>query len=364
MRIVALPVLTTVAALSATAPFAQELSVEDLETMLEAQSAENPGVESVEASENTDESESAQQPPREDFTAADIDAVGYSGGPLPEGQSALTVKVQVLLDRADISPGIVDGWKGGMSTSAIQAFETREGLPVDGVMDAQVWDALGGDAAAPITSQYTITPEDTDRIGGTLPTDYAEIAQMDWIHYTSVAEKLAEDFHMDEEFLELMNPGASFTAGETITVVVPTEDAAGEVAEIEINKTTSRLTARDASGAIIANYPVAVGSSQTPSPSGTVEVNAVAFEPTYSYNPDLNFQQGDNDEFLTLPPGPNGPVGLVWIDLSKPTYGIHGTPEPASLFSAQSHGCVRMSNWDALELAEMVSAGTTVRFVE
>ncbi|PVA05292.1 L,D-transpeptidase family protein [Thalassorhabdomicrobium marinisediminis] len=293
-----------------------------------------------------------------------IEAATYDGGPLPEGQSALTAKVQVLLDRANISPGIVDGWKGGMSSSAIHAFEVREGLTADGVMDQAVWDALGGNAAAPITSTYTVTEEDHARIGGPLPDDYAEMAKMDWLHYTSVSEKLAEDFHMDQEFLEALNPGSNFAPGNTITVVQPTEDATGEVADIEIDKSSQRLIARDASGGIIANYPVAIGSEQTPSPSGNVEVEAIAIEPTYSYNPDLNFQQGDNDEFLTIPPGPNGPVGLVWIDLSKPTYGIHGTPEPASLFTAQSHGCVRMTNWDALELAHMVSAGTTVRFVE
>ena len=298
------------------------------------------------------------------LTAAAIEGATYTGGPLPDGPSPLTVKVQVLLDRADISPGIIDGWKGGMSTSAIQAFEAREGLPVDGVMDMAVWDALGGDVAGPVTRTYVVTPEDHARIGATLPEDYSEIARMDWIHYTSVTEKLAEDFHMDEDFLRTLNPGSDFAPGQEIVVVDPQEYAVGAVARIEIDKTARRLLAMDDAGRVIANYPVAVGSTQPPSPSGTVGVEAVAYEPTYSYNPQLNFQQGDNDEFLTLPPGPNGPVGLVWIDLSEPTYGIHGTPEPASLFSAHSNGCVRMSNWDALELADMVSTETVVTFIE
>ena len=294
----------------------------------------------------------------------EIDAATYEGGDLPDGQSALTVKTQVLLDRAGVSPGIIDGYKGGMSESAIRAFEAREGLEVDGILDEKVWSALGGADAGAITMDYAITEADADVRGEPLPEDYAELAELDRLGYVTVAEAVAEKHHMDVDFLQALNPDAAFEAGETITVVDTGDMATGEVASVTIDKASQRLVAKDADGNTLTNYPVAVGSQQTPSPSGTVEVNAVAIEPTYSYNPDENFQQGDNDEPLTLPPGPNGPVGIVWIDLSKPTYGIHGTPEPASLFQESSHGCVRMSNWDARELANMISAGATVEFVE
>ena len=296
-------------------------------------------------------------------TPEEIDGASYDGGTLPDGQSALTVKVQVLLDRAGISPGVVDGYKGGMSESAIRAFEEREGLEVDGALDEKVWQALGGPDAGKVTTTYEITSEDADVRGEPLPEDYAKLAELDAMGFVTVPEALAEKFHMDVDFLKALNPDAKFEAGETIAVVEPGENVTGEVARVTIDKASQRLKAMDADGKVLANYPVAIGSDETPSPSGEVKVEAVAVDPTYSYNPSENFQQGDNDEPLTLPPGPNGPVGSVWIDLSKPTYGIHGTPDPVELFVAHSHGCVRMSNWDAMELARMISAGATVEFV-
>ncbi len=299
-----------------------------------------------------------------DLSRDAIEAAAYEGGTLTDGQSALTVKLQVLLDRADISPGVIDGYRGGMSESAIRAFEVREGFEADGVLDEQVWAALADYNTGNITGEYTITEDDVAVISPPLPEDYAELAELQWLGYERVSELVAERFHMDEDFLVAMNPGAGFVAGEVLTVIQSSEPAQASVADIEIHKPSGRLIARDAEGAMVANYPVAIGSGQNPSPSGNHEVTAVAIEPTYSYNPDINFKQGDNDQPLTLPPGPNGPVGLVWIDLSKPTYGIHGTPRPARLFSEQSHGCVRMTNWDAQELAGMVSAGTSVTFTE
>ncbi len=287
----------------------------------------------------------------------------YSGGPLPDGQSAIAVVVQVLLDRAGISPGVIDGYRGPMSESALRAFETREGMSADGVMDQAVWEALGGPGHEPVMQSYTITEEDAAGLSDTLPEDYAELAELDQLGYTSVAEKLAERFHMDEGFLRDLNSGASFAPGETITVAAPGADVSAEVARIEVRKDVTRVAAFDASGRMVANYPATVGSGQLPSPSGTHEVTAVAIDPTYTYDPDKNFKQGDNDKVLVLPPGPNGPVGSVWIDLSKPTYGIHGTSEPDSLFQSQSHGCVRLTNWDANELAQMVGQGVTVEFV-
>lgn len=303
--------------------------------------------------------------PSEPVTAASVNSATYSGeGGLPEGRSPVTVKLQVLLDRAHVSVSIIDGVKGGMTESALMAYEARMGLPVDGLLDAQVWDMLGGNEIDIYIKEYTITQADTQGLSAPLPSDYGELAQLDRMGYTSVSEKLAERFHMSEGFLDQLNPGAGFYAGESVLVTEPGAKAVGQVTSIIIDKSDRRLRAWNALGQEIANYPVAVGSASTPSPSGIMTVDAVALEPTYHYNPSLNFQQGENDKPLTLPPGANGPVGLVWIDLSKPTYGIHGTPEPASLFTAHSHGCVRMANWDAQELASLVSEGVTVEFRE
>ncbi|WP_258869721.1 L,D-transpeptidase family protein, partial [Paracoccus thiocyanatus] len=298
------------------------------------------------------------------ITPAEIETASYDGGDLPAGQSALTAKVQVLLDRAGISPGVVDGWRGGMSESAIMGFQRRAGLPMTGRLDHAVWDLLQGYAAAPLTMAYAITAEDATGLVDNIPPDYAEKAAMSSQGYTSVLEKLAERFHMDEKFLAKLNPGASFQPGETIHAVVPASPIRATVTRIIVDKETRRVAAYDARGNMVADYPATVGSADTPSPHGNHVVDAVALNPTYTYNPHRNFRQGENDRVLTIPPGPNGPVGNVWIDLSEPTYGLHGTASPSQLFLHQSHGCVRLTNWDAWELAHMVKAKvTTVEFL-
>ena len=298
------------------------------------------------------------------FTAADIEAASYAGGDLPSGRSALTTKVQVLLDRSGISPGVIDGFKGGMSQSAIMAFERRSGLPIDGVMDPHVWNLLQSFAALPATKDYTITAEDAQGLVDAIPTDYAEKAQMAAMAHTSVAERLGERFHMDEKFIAFLNPGVDLVPGNTIKVVDTGSRMRGSVARILVDVNTRRVAGFDANGKLLVDYPATIGSSATPSPSGTHQVKTVALNPNYTYDPKKNFQQGDNDKVLVVPPGPNGPVGTVWIGLSKPTYGIHGTPTPSTLFRNQSMGCVRLTNWDAEELARMVSADkTTVEFL-
>ena len=294
------------------------------------------------------------------FTAAQIEAATYDGGDLPKGRSALTTKVQVLLDRSGISPGVIDGFKGGMSQSAIMAFERRSGLPIDGVMDPHVWNLLQSFAALPATKDYTITAEDAEGLVDAIPTDYAEKAQMPAMAHTSVAERLGERFHMDEKFIGFLNPGVDLVPGNTIRVVDTGSRMRGSVARILVDVNTRRVAGYDANGRLLVDYPATIGSSATPSPSGTHSVKTVALNPNYTYDPKKNFQQGDNDKVLVVPPGPNAPVGTVWIGLSKPTYGIHGTPTPSQLFSNQSMGCVRLTNWDAEELARMVSTGSTV----
>ena len=299
------------------------------------------------------------------FSAADIELASFTGADLVRGRTPLTAKVQILLDRSGTSPGVIDGFKGGMSESAIRAFERREGLPMDGVLDQQVWDLLQPYAKQGMTMNYTITQSDAEGLVDAIPTDYAEKAAMSAMAYTSVAEKLGERFHMDEKFIGFLNPGVALMPGATIKVMVPAAPIKRQVTRIIVDKATRRVAAYDAAGKMVVDYPATVGSDATPSPAGHHTVVTVALDPNYTYNPNVNFKQGDNDKVLTVPPGPNGPVGNVWIDLSKPTYGIHGTPTPSKLFVNQSNGCVRLTNWDARELAGMVKGGvTTVEFLE
>lgn len=299
------------------------------------------------------------------FTADDIEIADYKNGDLPAGQSAITAKVQILLDRSGISPGVVDGWRGGMSESAIRAFQRRAGLPTDGRMSPVVWQLLQPFAEGALTMEYTITEKDAEGLVDKIPTDYAEKAKMTSQGYTSILEKLSERFHMDEKFLQKLNPGVDFVPGATIRTTIPAKPIRTTVTRIIVDKATRRVAAYDAKGNMVADYPATVGSSTTPSPHGKHKVNAVAINPTYTYNPNKNFKQGNNDRVLLIPPGPNGPVGDVWIDLSQPTYGIHGTATPSRLFVNQSYGCVRLTNWDARELAHMVKPGVTeVEFLD
>ncbi len=271
------------------------------------------------------------------------------------------VRLQVMLDRAGASPGVIDGFDGDNVRKAIVALEIMAGLPVDGVIDAEVTSRL--DPTHQAIGKYVIAATDASEVTGPVPEDYAEKAKLTLLGYADVAEALAEEFHMDIDLLRALNPGATFAPGETVLVADIGTGTEGEVALIQADKSLRQVRAYDASGGLIAAYPATIGSDDNPSPSGTHVVNGVARMPTYTYNPKINFQQGDNTEVLTIPPGPNGPVGTVWIDLSEPTYGIHGTPEPSLIDKTGSHGCVRLTNWDAEELGKMVTPGVPVEFV-
>jgi lipoprotein-anchoring transpeptidase ErfK/SrfK len=313
----------------------------------------------------------------ETINAAPLDASALSATPLSEPPvitdgwakplsrlarpNPSIVRLQVLLDRAGASPGVVDGFDGDNVRKAVVAFEMMQGLPADGVIDPEMLARI--ETPEPIVGLYTISPEDLSAIVAPLAKDYAELAKRDFLGYTSVEEELAERFHMDVKLLKTLNPDAAYKAGDQIYVTAPGLNRDGKVATIQADKALRQVRAYDAAGVLLAAYPATIGSEDNPSPSGTHVVQGVAHDPTYTYNPDINFQQGDNTEILTLPPGPNGPVGSVWIDLSEPTYGIHGTPEPSLIDKTGSHGCVRLTNWDAQELAGMVAAGVEVDFM-
>ena len=275
------------------------------------------------------------------------------------------VALQVFLDRAGVSPGVIDGHMGSNVTKAIYAYEQMTGTKLDPNNTDAILEELRMNGGLPVVN-YTIT--DADAAGpyvAQIPEDYSQKALLPSLAYTTVTEALAERFHMDENFLKEMNPGANFTIpGTVIKVVNPGDNKKGAVAKILADKGRKQVFAYDDAGNLVAAYPASIGSTDTPSPSGIVTVERVAFNPGYTYNPKINFQQGTNDKILDIPPGPNGPVGTVWMALSKPTYGIHGTPDPSRIGRTQSHGCIRLTNWDATELAKMVKPGVTVEFVD
>ncbi|POO57821.1 L,D-transpeptidase [Agrobacterium rosae] len=275
------------------------------------------------------------------------------------------VALQVFLDREGISPGVIDGKMGDNVNKAIAAWQDMTGDRLDPNNTDDILERLRNTGGLAIVD-YTITAADAaGPYVASIPDDYAEKAQLPAMAFTSTSEALAERFHMDETYLKELNPGIDFTVpGTIIKVVNPGDTKKGQVARIVAHKGIKQVFAYDEAGVLIAAYPATIGSSDTPSPSGTHTVERIALNPGYTYNPKINFQQGQNRQILQIPPGPNGPVGTVWIALSKPTYGIHGTPEPSKIGKTNSHGCIRLTNWDATELAKMVRPGVVVEFAE
>lgn len=299
-------------------------------------------------------------------------AAGKSAGKADAGKlDPLVVKAQVLLARKNVSPGEIDGHDGENYRKALAQFRRLNGLGEGDQLDAATWAALGGPTAGDVITTYAVTKADAaTSFVRKIPHDYAKQARLKRLGYTSPAEMFAERFHMSPKLFLALNPQAGsrkakLKPGETLTVVA-TQRAVplAPVARLEANKGTGMLVAYGADDAVLASYPATIGNSETPSPEGEHTITRVVRNPPYEYDPQKNFQQGRNTKRLALAPGPNNPVGTVWIALSKPTFGIHGTPEPAQVSKTSSHGCVRLTNWDAEDLAGLVKPGVKVRFVE
>ena len=284
-----------------------------------------------------------------------------------KASQAVNLKAQILLDRASFSPGTIDGLHGENFANALRAFQERSGLTASGELDAPTWDKLKQDQG-PVLIEYTITRQDVaGPFAEEIPVSYEKKAALKRLDYTSATEMLAERFHMDEDLLEQLNRGKSFDEAGTVIVVANVNVkpvALAKVGKVEVDKTRKSVRVLAPDGKLIALYPASIGSEEKPAPSGTLKVVRVARGPTYTYNPDFKFRGVKANRKLKIAPGPNNPVGVVWIALNQKTYGIHGTSEPSKVGKVESHGCVRLTNWDALALAAMVRKGTPVVFVE
>lgn len=285
-----------------------------------------------------------------------------------EKPTAAGARLQVLLDRAHFSPGEIDGKFGENAKKALRAYAEARQLPSSDELTEDVWKALQADGR-PLTGTYTITDKD---VAGPflrkLPAKMEDMKDIPKLDYTSPREALAEKFHMSEQLLAALNPGRHFDrAGETITVVDTSDGgsvAPAKADRVEIDKTRQTVKLFDKSNALIGFYPASVGSEEKPSPSGTLKVTEIDPNPTYRYNPAYHFKGIHSRRPFKIRPGPNNPVGTVWINLSADGYGIHGTPSPQNISKGQSHGCVRLTNWDAERVAASVAKGTPVAFVE
>jgi len=265
------------------------------------------------------------------------------------------LRVQVLLDRSGFSVGEIDGNAGSNTSRAMAAYEKQR---VGGAAVAQAGlRALTADTA-PTLVDYTITAEDVKGPFVKVPQDMMAKAKLATLGYASMAEKLGERFHASPALIKRLNPGKRLDrAGETIRVPNVRTAIAAKAAKVVVDQSDGSVSALDAQGSVLARYPATMGSEHDPLPLGTWKVTGVTHDPPFNYNPDLFWDAKAAHSKAKIPAGPNNPVGVVWIDLSKEHYGIHGTPEPAQIGKTESHGCIRLTNWDAAELAKMVSPG-------
>lgn len=276
-----------------------------------------------------------------------------------EGDGA-RLRLQVLLDRARFSPGEIDAVTGSNQARALRGYQAAHDLPVTGEPDAATWAALERDAA-PVLAEYRLTDADLAGPYRALPDDAMDKARLDALGYASLAEALGERFHASPALLRRLNPQLDrASAGTVLTVPAVAAPATAKAARVVVDRSDSVLRLLDDGGRVMAQYPASTGSEHDPLPIGDWRIVTVVRDPTFHYNPDLFWDADPGHEKATLAAGPNNPVGTVWIDLSKPHYGIHGTPEPASVGKAQSHGCIRLTNWDAQAVAAAVDASVTV----
>jgi lipoprotein-anchoring transpeptidase ErfK/SrfK len=329
------------------------------------------------------------------------------------------MQMQVVLERLGFAPGVIDNKEGLSLRNALSAFQQANNLSVTGKPDEATRSALARWSNIPATRVVTIPEDFAAGPFQPVPKEPSDQAKMQALGYGSLEEKLAERFHTTPEVLRLLNPGGApagakggapapapapqasaapsgqptsqqpapqlFRAGQQIRVPNTGADAIDPggiddaawlatmrnlgvgtqqptVEKVVVSKSKGTLMAYDGQGKLVAAFTATMGSEHDPLPLGEWKIKGIARNPPFNYNPDLFWDADPGDKKEKLPPGPNGPVGVVWIDLSKEHYGIHGTPEPQTVGRAESHGCVRLTNWDAARLAQMVKPGAVALF--
>jgi hypothetical protein len=334
----------------------------------------------------------AQQPPQEKAKSGDWVAPGAPGSPI----DGTLFHAQVLLDVAGFTPGVLDGREGSSFKEAVQGFQESRGLPKSGELDAATRRALL-DQNRQSTVMVKLTADDVEgRFAYPIPKKYEQQAQLPFLGYRNMLEKLAERYHTTPATIVALNgPDAKIGVGQTLrlpNVVPASRDYAGANEKqqmllnllnvdgrqpsgdyIVVDKSEGLLKVYQgdapgedgdtAAGKLVAQFPVTTGSGHDPLPLGSWKVTTYSFLPPFNFQPDLFWDVSDDKAEQRLPPGPNGPVGVAWLDLTKEHYGIHGTSEPQTIGKTESHGCLRLTNWDVVRLSRMMKPGFAARFV-
>ena len=299
--------------------------------------------------------EAATAPAAVSPMAQTIEAAQPGAGPVVASAAPVPVliKAEVLLDRAHFSPGVIDGRPGENLTNALAAYRKSHGLSDAPDIDAATLAALTGADKGAVTQAYIITADDeAGPFIGKVPVGFKAESKLAKLGYTDPVQEFAAKFHMSEILLKSLNPGADFTkVGTSLVVIQPGSAPLPQVARVEVDKAANQVRALDSGGKILAVFPATVGSTERPAPSGEWAVVSATPDPYYTYDPSKLTFGPKSDGKLTIKPGPNNPVGTMWIALTKATYGIHGSPDPQLVGKTASHGCVRLTNWDAATLA-------------
>ncbi|HEV2718472.1 MAG TPA: L,D-transpeptidase [Thermoanaerobaculia bacterium] len=311
---------------------------------------------------------------KEKFKGLDANAINAAPVNVPitgdiRGPSVL--KAQVFLDRNHFSVGALDGRWGRNSAISTWWWQRTHGLPATGDVDEATFRSLAqGGGNVPAVVQYHITADDTKGPFVNIPDDVYEQQKLNCLCYESLREELSEKFHCTEDFLEVLNPHVKFSElkeGDAIwvpNVRPPWTQDTHDIAKIVISLAGNSYSGFNAAGQLVFHAPTTVGNAYDPSPDETVKLVKIVPNPHFHYDPTLYHEVPDTDPDAHLSPGPNSPVGVVWMALSKPHYGMHGTKDPDSIGYASSHGCIRLCNWDAEELEHRVSEGIAVSFVD
>ncbi len=303
------------------------------------------------------------------INAASIKAAQFPGEAPPSAvMSPLGLRLQVLLARAHFSPGEIDGRFGENAKKALRAYAEAQQLASGDRLTSDVWQHLATDDR-PVLTTYEIARKDVaGPFLARLPSKMEKMKHLRRLAYLSPREELAERFHMSQALLSALNPGRRFRRAGTRIVVInlgPGASGTAQADHVEVDRVRQTVKVFDAADRLIDFYPATVGSADKPSPTGTLKVSSIDHHPTYRYDPTYHFKGVHAKSPFTIRPGPNNPVGTVWIGLVPGEgYGLHGTPDPGKISKAQSHGCVRLTNWDAERLASEVKKGTPISFVD